>query len=727
MGSAETHLARLHAVTAALSDAVTCQQVLGMIVELGRAAANARGAYVSLLDEAREHLELAGVAGIDRKLLAGWERVSRDDAVPIAEAVRLRAPVFLESAEQWRGRFRADLLGRVEAGGRHRAWAALPLLADGKAIGGIELSFDGAAPVTGEQERAFLMALARQFAQALERARLFEAERAAVREREQAVALLDTLLGSAPVGLAFFDGELRVGRLNPAFAEVTELPPQEHVGRRLGDLRLGVAEQIEGALRQVLETGKPVLNVELGAQGPVTGGHRDYLASYYPVRASGGEMLGVGAVVTDITSRKYAEEELKAAKEQAEAASAAKDHFLAVLSHELRTPLTPVLGAVGMWEKCEQVPAECREGLGVIRRNVELEARLIDDLLDLTRVSRGKLELNVETVDAHELVGQAVEICREQLAGKGLAVEVELKAARAHVRADGARLQQVLWNLINNAVKFTPGGGRITIATRNGEGAAFVGSARADRLFIEHAGRQRSAEANPASRDGPLLVIEVTDSGVGIEPELLPRIFNAFEQGEHAAQRRYGGLGLGLAITKALVDAHGGRLSARSAGRNRGSTFSLELETVDAPVADAHPGDEERPPALGLERSLKILLVEDHEDTSRIMSMLLRGLGHGVKTAPNMAAALEASAAESFDLVISDIGLPDGSGIELMRQLKQRHAELRGIALSGFGMEDDVARSKQAGFVEHITKPVNFQRLEGVIRQVASVARGSGA
>jgi CheY-like chemotaxis protein len=326
-------------------------------------------------------------------------------------------------------------------------------------------------------------------------------------------------------------------------------------------------------------------------------------------------------------------------------------------------------------------------------------------------------------VDAHELVRQAVEICRENVGAKGLELTVELGAGHPHVRADAARLQQVLWNLINNAVKFTPAGGRVSISTRNGNGEqAFVGSASADGLFIDHAGRSRPAGVDRASGDGTSLVIEVADNGVGIEPEMLPRIFKAFEQGEQSMSRRYGGLGLGLAITKALVDAHRGRLSAQSGGRNQGSTFSLELATVDAPAA-GEARDEERPPALGIERSLNILLVEDHEDTSRIMSMLLRGLGHGVRTAPNMAAALEASSAESFDLVISDIGLPDGSGIELMRQLKEKHAELRGIALSGFGMEDDVLRSKEAGFVEHITKPVNFQRLEGVIRRVASVAR----
>jgi signal transduction histidine kinase len=256
----------------------------------------------------------------------------------------------------------------------------------------------------------------------------------------------------------------------------------------------------------------------------------------------------VGAIVIDITDRKRHNRELAQAKELAEAANRSKDRFLAVLSHELRTPLTPVLMAVQSLQEEGQTSPELRGLLSMIRRNVELEARLIDDLLDLTRIAKGKLQLHLETADAHELLCSALEICRGEIDAKRLSVTVELAAARHVVHADPARLQQVFWNLINNAVKFTPAGGRLWVRSFDGDGD-----------------------------DGDRLVTEVSDSGIGIEPETLPRIFDAFEQGEGTVTRRFGGLGLGLAICRALVRMHWGVITAHSAGTGQGATFTVSL------------------------------------------------------------------------------------------------------------------------------------------------------
>src|SRR6185369_12030125 len=242
--------------------------------------------------------------------------------------------------------------------------------------------------------------------------------------------------------------------------------------------------------------------------------------------------------------------ELQRTKELAESANRAKDHFLAVLSHELRTPLAPVLSTVQLLEHKEGLPEDVREALAMIRRNVELEARLIDDLLDLTGITRGKLDLAFETVDVHQALREVLEICDRDLQAKRIAVTTELHAHRICVRADPARLQQVLWNVVKNAVKFSPEEGRILLRTSDGPGGT--------------------------------VEIAVTDSGIGIDPDVLPRIFDAFEQGSRDVTRMFGGLGLGLAISKALVDLHGGSLRAKSDGRGLGATFSLSLAAETA-------------------------------------------------------------------------------------------------------------------------------------------------
>ncbi len=383
--------------------------------------------------------------------------------------------------------------------------------------------------------------------------------------------------------------------------------------------------------------------------------------------------------------------ELALANQVLQAANNAKDQFLAVLSHELRTPLTPVL--IGVTELLDDAatPASIRPFLEMARRNVELEARLIDDLLDVTRISQGKLRLNREVVDAHALIRQAIEICRGEITASGVDLDVELDAEDHFVDGDPARIQQVAWNLIKNAAKFTPKGGRIEVRSR---------SAR---------------EGDGAAR----LALTVADTGVGIDPEALLRIFNAFEQGGSAITREFGGLGLGLAISRSLAEAHGGTLAAASPGKGRGATFRLEVPTVPAPGRVA-AGPSSPPAEDRLGRPLTLLLVEDNLDTLRVMSRLLHRRGYKVSTASTVAGALEVAKAEgTFDLVISDVGLPDGSGLDLMRRILES-GPARGVALSGFGTEEDRRRSREAGFLEHLVKPVDFARLESTIRSISA-------
>ena len=365
---------------------------------------------------------------------------------------------------------------------------------------------------------------------------------------------------------------------------------------------------------------------------------------------------------------------------EAERANHAKDRFLAMLSHELRTPLTPVLTSILEVESEEHISPEVRDSLQVIRRNVELEARLIDDLLDLTRISKGKLQLSLEYVDAHVLLRSALDICQSEIKNKKLRVETELDATKVNLRADPARLQQIFWNLIKNAVKFTPKRGQLTLRTSD-----------------EVDGRLR---------------VSITDTGIGIDSETLPKVFNAFEQGERSGT---GGLGLGLAITKALVETHGGQITAESAGEGRGATFTASFPLAE-PASPATTRNVSLPG--GARKSMRILLVEDHEDTNRSLTNLLRRRGYQVQSADSISSALECAANGSFDLLISDIGLPDGTGIELMERLGTEHS-LAGIALTGFGMEDDIRRSRDVGFSEHLVKPVDLNKLDAVIQKLA--------
>ena len=359
----------------------------------------------------------------------------------------------------------------------------------------------------------------------------------------------------------------------------------------------------------------------------------------------------------------------------------AKDQFLAMLSHELRTPLTPVLASALALEHEKTSPDQMQESLQIIRRNVELEARLIDDLLDLTRISKGKVQLNLEIVDAHTLLRNALEICQADIEQKHLDLRLNLAAKKVHLRADPARVQQIFWNLIKNAVKFTPKDGQISISTSN-----------------ERYGQLR---------------VEVADTGIGIEPETLPKIFDAFEQG---GRTKLGGLGLGLAISKALVEAHKGSIGVESAGKNQGSKFTLLFETCAKADAQTAPAIQR---VLPQRQAMRVLLVEDHEDTNRSLTRLLQLRGYHVQSARDVRSALALTEGGEFDVLISDLGLPDGSGIDLMRAI-QTDRPLLGIALTGYGMEEDIRKSRDAGFKHHLVKPIDVNMLDSFLQESAS-------
>ncbi len=513
----------------------------------------------------------------------------------------------------------------------------------------------------------------------------------ASRRIEREVVFNEKILANMPSGIALVDPTSRSFlQANDAFSRMAKvfggLPATANIYQAKHDeIQIAPKEAIE----QVLTSGVPFQLVE---QPLLDRDGNTHFVNINLLRLQGAEdrIQGVLYLVEDKTRDVTLRQELIGA-------NAAKDQFLALLSHELRNPLSPVIAMVGELEAAADNSPAVRTALEVIRRNVELEARLIDDLLDVTRISKGKLQLSLETVSVHEILQRAYEICRADILTKSLGMEFRLRADSVFVEGDPARLQQVFWNLLKNSVKFTPQQGRIVIETFN---------------------------SSPET-----IEIRVTDTGIGIEASKIGKIFNAFEQGQSSITRRFGGLGLGLAISKAMVSAHHGTLAVASEGKDRGTAFTVTLHTVPAPVQPLEtPGPSQRTldaKSHVEKRAPRLLVVDDHHDTCLGMKMMLERRGFRVTLAHSAEEAIARTEEATFDLMISDIGLPDRSGYELMQEIAQTK-NLRGVALSGFGLESDIARAKEAGFSDHLTKPINFERLETVIHDLLELEPTSG-
>jgi PAS domain S-box-containing protein len=694
-----------------------------------RALSNSNAAFMRAADETRYLQEVCGNVVKDCGHLMAWVGYARHDNGQAVEVVAHAGAEqgYLHTAQiSWadteRGRGptgtairtgKVSICNNMLTESRFGPWReeavkcgfasslSLPLCAGGPAFGALTIYSSEPAPFS-EEEVSLLSELAGDLAHGITAIRLREAHAQATealrQSQEQYHTLFSTLIEGFCIIEMIFDAseraiDFRFVEINPAFEAQTGLHDAQ--GKRMRELVPEHEEHWFEMYGKVALTGESVRFVS-----EARGLNRWYDVSAY--RVGGQDSRRVAILFNDITERKLVEEDLMAAKvsaEQAkgaaESASRAKDHFLAVLSHELRNPLNPVLATTAMLRNDPRFDDDTREQLEVIYRNAELEARLIDDLLDVTRIERGKIELDRHPVELCTIIRRAAEVCMPDIEARKLEFGVDFGAdAPYYVHADAARLQQVFWNLLKNAVKFTPVGGCVGVRCRK-------------------------------DREG-FVVAEVNDSGVGMEPEALGRIFNAFEQAERSITRQFGGLGLGLAISHALVGMHGGTIEAHSMGRGKGATFTVRLPLLSAEAAiPAAPAD---PQALspGAEmRPARILLVEDHGDTVRVMRRLLTANGHEVQTASDITTGLKLALEQPFDLLLSDLGLPDGSGLDLMRNLRARGSTLPGIALSGYGQEKDVQQSRAAGFRAHLTKPVSLSKLEEAIAKVLAEARRS--
>ncbi|MDB6126833.1 MAG: hypothetical protein JWM35_729 [Verrucomicrobia bacterium] len=520
-------------------------------------------------------------------------------------------------------------------------------------------------------------------------------------------AQLRLVTDNAPVLLLRTDREHRFTFVNRSYAERNGYNPQDMIGMRVVDV---VGEEAYQAFLPHMEAALKGQRVEFEVKVKYSRiGSRWIHVIYVPERNAAGEVIGLLGVLADTGARKEAELELKRARDEALAASRAKDDFLAALSHELRTPLNPVLLLASDAAANPALPEAIRADFELVRKNVNLEARLIDDLLDLTRIARGKLHLEERRSDLKVILRDAVANVQLDLQDKRQELILDFPPRDIFVWGDSVRLQQVFWNVLKNAVKFTPELGRIVVKVALSPGNEKVS-------------------------------VAVTDSGIGMTPQEIERAFQAFTQGDHATpgigSHRFGGLGLGLAISKMLVELHGGRIEARSEGRDHGATFVTELP-LQPPAAVKVKGKRKDGDSAGLPtpgktsangidggaaplraRKPRILLVEDHAATRQTLQLLLRNRDYLVSSAETASEALQLARDGEFDLVISDLGLPDRSGYELMGDLRALYPSLPGIALSGYGMEDDLARSRAAGFASHLVKPVTIGMLEDAIARL---------
>ena len=389
-----------------------------------------------------------------------------------------------------------------------------------------------------------------------------------------------------------------------------------------------------------------------------------------PIRDASGRVIGASKIGRDITREKLIEAERLEAERR-------KDEFLAMLAHELRNPLSAINGAAQLFGKLE-TEEELEWAKEVVLRQVKHLARLIDDLLDVSRISRGKIGLRKEPIDLSPVVGSAVEAVRPLLEERKHELSVSLVNGGLRLEADPLRLEQILVNLLTNAAKYTDAGGRISLTARH---------------------------------EGADIVITVRDTGMGITPELLPRVFDLFAQGDRTMARSEGGLGIGLTLVQKLAEMHGGGVTAASEGPGKGSEFTVRLPALEEPAA-RKSGPRGTLPRVARQSS-RVLVVDDNIDNARGLSRLLKLLGHDVQVAHDGQAAVEVARAHRPEIVLLDIGLPGMDGYEVARRLRTEECcqDALIIAVSGYGQPEDLRRSKEAGFDHHLVKPVDYDAL----------------
>jgi PAS domain S-box-containing protein len=524
----------------------------------------------------------------------------------------------------------------------------------------------------------------------------------------------ETTLESIGDAVIATDVQGRVEFMNPIAEHLTGWRQSDARGRSCEEVFRIVNEDtrrtVENPVTRVLAEGTVVGLANHTVLIAADGVERPIDDSGAPIRGRDGRIVGVVLVFRDVTERRRGEVERRAAAAErerlleaeraaravAERASRVKDEFVAMVSHELRTPLNAILGWTQLINAPGAGPEAIERGLGVITRNTRVQAQLISDLLDISRIVSGKMPLEIQQVDLAVVLEDALGMVQQDADEKGIAIQREIEPTVGPIAGDPARLQQIVWNLLSNAIKFTPEGGTIAI-----------------RLH----------------QTGPDAEITVADSGVGIKAEFLPHIFDRFQQADQSITRRFGGLGLGLSIVKHLVELHGGSITARSDGPGKGATFTIVFPAGKARGASA-PADpfdgptRETEPAAAL-NGLRVLVVEDEPDTRDFLERFLRSHGAEVFGASSAGEALALLPTSHADILVSDIGLPEKDGYDLMQAVRRLAAEAGGaipaIALTAYARSEDRTRAFRAGYQAHMAKPVEPAELVATIVSFAGL------
>jgi PAS domain S-box-containing protein len=533
-------------------------------------------------------------------------------------------------------------------------------------------------------------------------------------ELQQQLAEIEAIYQSSPIGLSVLSTDFRFLRINQRLAEMNGPPVAAHLGRTVREVLPNLADAAEQVLQTIVQTGEPLLNVEIRGETPAQPGiERVWLEHFLPLKDDRGEVIGISVVCEEVTKRKRAEQEREEllqreqlARSQAEQANRVKDEFLAVLSHELRTPLNPILGWSKLLQSSKFNEEKTRQALATIERNAKLQVQLIDDLLDISRILRGKLSLNLEPVSLAPVISAALDTVRLAADAKQIVLAVDLDPQVGSVQGDAGRLQQIVWNLLSNAIKFTPPEGRVTVRLTVGQGTW-----DADNL------EGSNDTLPPALSSLPSAQITVSDTGKGINPEFLPHIFEYFRQEDSSITRQFGGLGLGLAISRQLVEAHGGTIAVTASTPGAGTTFTVCLPILPAPPEQSV---EDASDAFDLTH-LRILLVDDEADSLTLLETIISAADGQVTAVSSAQAALQALATQPIDLLISDIGMPGMNGYELIQQVRAtipNAQQLPAIALTAYASDEDRQRALLAGYQLHLSKPIDPQRLLTAIVQL---------
>ena len=512
---------------------------------------------------------------------------------------------------------------------------------------------------------------------------------------------------SSPLAVIEWDSDFRVSRWSASAERLFGWKAEDVIGKHVNEWRFVFADDVDAV---ALVTNRQREGVEVqGVQR-----NRNYtrdgsilFCEWYNsvLHDDRGKLVSVLSLVLDVTARKSAEEERAAAlvrerdaRRHAEEADRLKDEFLATLSHELRTPLTSILGWASMIRNGEVEGTGVPRAIETIERNARSQARLIDDLLDVSRIITGNLRLDLHPLNLAPIVDAALDALRPTADVKGIRLQTHFEPKECLIKGDTNRLRQVIWNLLSNAIKFTQKGGAVHV----------------DLTCVESAR------------------LTVSDTGEGISPEFLPYVFDRFRQAEASISRKQGGLGLGLAVVRHLVELHGGTVSAESEGVARGSVFTVDLplaeERRDPARAEERRREVERRSRSGVVRldGLHVLLVEDDDDSRKLLGTMLKRYGARVTSTKSAKEALSVFEGELPDVMISDIGMPDEDGYELIRKLRALPVEKGGripaIALTGYASKKDRERALSAGYHQHIAKPIEQADLIAAI--AALVGRG---